>query len=397
MTDTVLRYNYRLRPGAQAERALVAEWHGTRWVWNQAVEHLQNTGEWVTDKHLTAWRAEHEWIGAGSSVAQQQELRNFRAKRAKGKGRKKFKSARRTQPSLNYTLRGFSLRDGRLRLAGGLSIPVVWSRDLPSDPSSVRVYRDSLGHWYASFVVRRDDDPLPPSDDNIGIDWGVKEIATTTDSDYDLPHPEYAKRAAQRLARYQRRMARRRPQRGQAGSAGYRKAKRDAAKVAKRVARQRTDTARKWARSVVRAHGAIAVEDFKPTFLSQSRMARKAQDAAIGATKRELVEYAQRAGRMVVMVPPAYTTMTCADCGARAKQRLDLSERTFVCTACGLTDDRDRNAARVILARAGFRPADADAVRHSMPPLGVVSGCGLSQESPGFIRGEDSIFPPLSQ
>lgn len=375
-----LRYNYRLRPGAQAESALVAEWHRTRHVWNKAVEVLQQTGEWVSDKHLTAWRAEHEWLGAGSSVAQQQELRNFRAKRAKGKGRKKFKSARRTQPSLNYTLRGFSLRDEQLRLAGGLSIPVVWSRELPSDPTSVRVYRDSLGHWYASFVVRRDDEPLPVPDEEweygIGVDWGVKEIATTTDPLFDLPHPEYAKRAAQRLARYQRRMARRRPPRGQAGSAGYRKAKRDAAKTHKRVARQRQDTARKWTRTVAREFDVIAVEDFKPTFLSKSRMARKAQDAAIGATKRELIEYAQRAGRTVVMVPPAYTTMTCSDCGARAKQRLDLSERTFVCHACGLTDDRDRNAARVILARAGFHPADVDAVRHSIPPFEVVSSAG---------------------
>jgi len=248
--DSTLRYNYRLRPGAQADAALIAEWHRTRWVWNQSVAHLQQTGEWVTDKHLTAWRAEHAWISAGSSTTQQQELRNFRAKRAKGKGRKKFKSARHTQPSLNYTRSGFSLRDGRLRLAGGLSVPVVWSRELSSNPSSVRVYRDSLGHWYASFVVRREDPLLPENDDSIGVDWGVKEIATTTDPDYDLPHPEYAKRAARALARYQRRMARRRPPRGKPCSVGYRAAKRDAAKVSKKVQRQRQDTARKWTRTI---------------------------------------------------------------------------------------------------------------------------------------------------
>ena len=96
-------------------------------------------------------------------------------------------------------------------------------------------------------------------------------------------------------------------------------------------------------------------------------MARKSADAAIGTTKRTLIEYAQRAGRTVVMVPPAYTTMTCSDCGARAKQRLELSEREFVCHACGLVSDRDRNAARVILDRAGLNPAAADAVRHPTP------------------------------
>jgi putative transposase len=363
--ETVVRFQYRLRPGAAVTESLVSEWHRTRWLWNQSVALLNETGEWVRDSALTQWRNEHEWLREGSVVVQQQELRNFRAKRAKGKGRRKFKSARKTLPSLNYTQRGFSLKGGRLRLAGGLSVPVVWSRDLPSEPTSVRVYRDSLGHWYASFVVRRTDEPMPDRSETIGIDWGVRTIATTTDPDYDLPHPQFARDAAKALAKYQRRMARRRPERGKTSSVGYRNAKRDTAKVAKKVARQRQDTARKWAVKVVRDHGAIAVEDFKPQFLNKSTMARKSADAAIGTTKRILVEHAERAGRTVVMVPPAYTTMTCSGCGARAKQRLELSERTFVCPSCGLIEGRDRNAARVILDRAGLNPADADAIRHS--------------------------------
>ncbi|MDT5255933.1 MAG: putative transposase, partial [Mycobacterium sp.] len=130
-------------------------------------------------------------------------------------------------------------------------------------------------------------------------------------------------------------------------------------------ARQRQDTARKWATKVVANHGVLAVEDFKPKFLAKSRMARKSADGAIGATKATLIEYAQRAGRKVVLVPPAYTTMTCSGCGARAKSRLLLSQRVFVCESCGAIRDRDRNAARVILDRAGLTPAGAEAVRHS--------------------------------
>jgi putative transposase len=298
-------------------------------------------------------------------VAQQQMLRNFRAKRAKGKGRRKFKSAKRSLPSLNYTRRGFAVNGGRLRLAGGLSIPVVWSRELPSEPSSVRVYRDSIGHWYASFVVRRNDQALPVCERAIGIDWGVRTVATTTDPEYDMAHSEYGKRASTELARRQRTMARRKPARGERASKGYLGAKRAVAKLSKKVARQRQDTARKWATKVVANHGALAVEDFKPRFLAKSHMARKSADGAIGATKATLIEYAQRAGRKVVLVPPAYTTMTCSGCGARAKSRLLLSERVFVCESCGMIRDRDRNAARVILDRAGLNPAGVEAVRHS--------------------------------
>lgn len=361
-----IRYKYRLRPGAIAEAALLAEWDRCRWVWNRAVEHLQKTGEWVRDDALTGWRGEHEWLRDGS-VVQQQMLRNFRAKRAKGKGKRKFKSGKKCPPSLNYTKRGFALKDGRLCVAGGLSIPIAWSRDLPSEPSSVRVYRDSLGHWYASFVIQRNDAPLPSNDCGIGIDWGVKAVATATDESYDLPHHEHGKRAAKNLAQRQRTKARRQPPKGERGSKGYAAAKRAVAKVAKKVARQRQDTARKWARRVVDEHGFLGIEDFKPKFLAKGRMARKSADGAIGITKATLIEYATRAGREVVLVPPAFTTMTCSNpsCGARAKSRLLLSERIFVCESCGMVMDRDRNAARTILARAGFNPAGADAVRHS--------------------------------
>ena len=136
---SLVRYRYRLRPGATAMATLLGEWDRCRRVWNHAVAQLNESGEWVRDVTLTGWRREHDWLREGSVVPQQQMLRNFRAKRAKGSGRRKFKSGKRSRPSLNYTRRGFAVKDGRLCLAGGLSIPVVWSRELPSDPSSVRV------------------------------------------------------------------------------------------------------------------------------------------------------------------------------------------------------------------------------------------------------------------
>lgn len=65
-------------------------------------------------------------------------------------------------------------------------------------------------------------------------------------------------------------------------------------------------------------------------------------------------------------IQPAHTTMTCSGCGARAKSRLLLSQRMFVCESCAMVQDRDRNAGRVILAtRAGLNPAGVEAVRHS--------------------------------
>ncbi|TWJ28039.1 RNA-guided endonuclease InsQ/TnpB family protein [Micromonospora sagamiensis] len=243
--------------------------------------------------------------------------------KVKGRGRPKAKRKKDALPSLEYTTRGFRITDGRLCLPGKVTVPVVWSRDLPSDPTSVRVYRDSLGHWYASFVVRRDQAETPKADlPGIGVDWGVKTTATTTNPVFDLPHLGHRKRCAAELAKAQR---------------------------------------------------------------------------AIGACKRELVERGTRAGRKVVLVPPAYTTMTCSACGERANLRLGLGVRIFECAACGHTACRDRNAARTILATAERRRASADDVRHLIASFrdggsGAVRAGnpepGPGGKSPGCIRGD---------
>ena len=376
--EEIVRYTYRLRPGAQAEHALIQEWGRCRFLWNEAV-HQQKTGNKPTlaklGKMLTEARKNSTWMREGSQVAQQAILRAYaQALRhsftVKGRGRPTFKARKRALPSLEYNTRGFSIREGRLRLPKGVSIPVVWSRELPSPPTSVRVYQDSLGDWYASFVTRREKAPSADADAGIGIDWGVTTTATTTDEKYDLPYLGHRKRCAAELAKAQRKMARR-YRKGRKQSNGYKRARREAAKLHKKASRQTQHDSRVWAKKVTDNHGLIAVEDFKPTFLAKTTMAGKAADAAIGAAKRELINSAERAGRKVVLVKPAYTTMTCSECFARAKQPLGLGERTFRCEACGYVAGRDRNAARTILAVAERGHTSVESVRHPEPPFEV--------------------------
>ncbi|MCX4883639.1 transposase [Streptomyces sp. NBC_00847] len=381
------RYAYRLRVPSAARTALLAEWSRCRWIWNECVARSKKAhrggercGPARLDKMLTEARASTPWLAEGSSVPQQQLIRDFGKSRAKAlkdikdrlpirqrAGLPKYKKKHEADPTLNCTRRGFSLKAGRLHLAGGIELTVVWSRDLPAKPSSVRVYSDSLGHWYASFVVPAEVRTLPETGAVIGIDWGVKETATTTSDTHDLPHAGHGKRAAKKLTRYDRMMARRKPKPGQPGSKGYREAQRLRAKTCKKIARQREDAGRKWAKKVVRDHDVIAVEDFRPKFLARTTMARKAADAAISATKKALIEMGRKHRRDVRLVHPAHTTMDCATCGARTKHALPLSERTYTCTACGAVSPRDKNSARVMLVRAGLNPAGADRVRLDRP------------------------------
>jgi putative transposase len=291
----------------------------------------------------------------------------------KGCRRPTFKARKKTLPSMEYTRNGFSVRDNRLVLPKAVTVPVVWSRDFPSEPTSVNVYQDSLAHWYASFVVRRETATLLDGGGGIGIDWGVMTVANTTDARFDLPYEGHRKRCAAQLAKTQRKMSRRHRKGEKVQSNRYRAAKLQADRLHKKAVHQTQHDSRVWARLVVESHASIAVEDFKPTFLTKSTMARKAADAAIGAAKRELLERGRRAGRKVVLVQPAYTTMTCSECFARNK-RLDLSVRTFQCDTCGHTAGRDWNAARVILAVAERGHTSVDDVRHGRASSGMLVG-----------------------
>ncbi|MGC9220429.1 MAG: RNA-guided endonuclease InsQ/TnpB family protein [Solirubrobacteraceae bacterium] len=383
-----VRYSYRLRLSAQSERLLLAEDGRCRWIWNQCValdrdarQAARETGEKPAyepsgglDRRLTAWRTEHEWLAAGSVVAQQQTIRDFCEARRDGiqirarggrRGRPRFKSRRRALSSLNYTLRGFALRDGRLVLAGGVVLRPVWSRELPGEPSSVRVSRDTLGRWFVSLVVERQVEPLPETGRPVGIDFGLKAVATTSAGPvFDLPHEHHGDRAARALLRYERQMARRRRPRGQAASKGCQTAKKRVAQIKAKVAAKRQDQARKWAVNLVRSFDRIAAEDLSAAFmLKNPRLARTAADARIAAAKAALQDAAVKHGRQLVWVNPAYTTMDCSACGSRAKTRLPLSQRTYMCEVCGHAANRDQNAASVMLARAGFDPAGADRVR----------------------------------
>ncbi|MFI1917705.1 RNA-guided endonuclease InsQ/TnpB family protein [Nocardia sp. NPDC020380] len=203
------RYTYRLRVSNTARCALLADWDRCRWVWNQCVatsrqarESGMPIGPAALDKKLTGWRSEHEWLSAGPSVPQQQMIRDFGRARSKAikdiesrvpqhrrTGMPRFKKKGIARPSLNYSRRGFRIKDDLLRLAGGAVLRVVWSRELPAPPTSARVFQDGLGHWYVSFVVAVRVQALPPTGRAIGIDWGVTETATTTSDGHNLPHP----------------------------------------------------------------------------------------------------------------------------------------------------------------------------------------------------------------
>lgn len=375
------RYRYRLRVAPGQERALRAVFDACRFVWNQALsrwgelwrEEGLNYSYRDADRELTDWRGRFEWLAAQPSVPQQQALRDLYRSvtaffdKANPAGRPKFKSRKSGYASAQWTLNGFALRDGRLCVAvagGRAALRVVWSRPLPSPPKSVRVYRDAVGRWWASFVVRTEHEDLGTTGETTGLDLGLRTFATTEFPDADVARPGFARRAAKALARSQRNLARK-----QKGSANRAKAKVDVANVHAKVTDQRRDWQHKEARRLARRFDRIGVEDLRvKNMMANRHLARAIADASWGDFLLALEHHARKCGHEVVRLNPRNTSQTCSGCGAKAKHRLGLADRVFACDECGLVEDRDRNAARNLNPnRLGCTGAGDDGSKTKVP------------------------------
>ena len=78
---------------------------------------------------------------------------------------------------------------------------------------------------------------------------------------------------------------------------------------------------------------------------SKSALNRSIADASWGRFRAVLEWQATKAGKQVVPLVAKDTTQICSCCGAKAKPRIELSDRVFRCAACGLVLGRDRNSA----------------------------------------------------
>jgi putative transposase len=323
----------------------------------------------ATSVMLTAWKKSEElaYLNDVSSVPLQQCLRhlqtaftNFFGKRAKYP---RFKSRKKSRKSAEYTTSGFRFRDGRLTLAKMAEpLDIVWSRPLPEgvSPSTVTVSQDAAGRWFVSLQC---DDPsvkpLPATGAAVGVDVGLDHLLTLSTGE-KIANPRHERRDRTRLARAQRNLAKK----AKGDGANRRKARRKVAKVHARIADRRRDGLHKLTTRLVRENQTIVIEDLTVRNMVKNHTLARAISDAAWAEFRSLLEYkATWYGREVIAVDRFFpSSRLCSACGALA-ERMPLSVRTWTCD-CGVTHDRDVNAAKNLLAAglavsvcgAGVRP-----------------------------------------
>ena len=334
--------------------------------WTLRQEHVTYN---ATSAMLTEWKRTEKlaYLSDVSCVPLQQALRhlqtaftNFFAKRARYP---RFKSRKKSRKSAEYTTSAFRFRDGRLTLAKmAQPLDIVWSRPLPQGarPSTVTVSQDAAGRWFVSLLVEDPGvTPLPAMDTAVGMDAGLEHLLTLSTGE-KIANPRHERRDRARLAKAQRELSRK----ARGDGANRAKARRKVARVHARIADRRRDTLHKLTTRLVRDNQTIVIEDLNVrNLLKNGTLARAISDAA-WSELRSMLEYKARwYGRHVIAVDRWLpSSKLCSNCG-NVQDKMPLGVRTWTC-GCGITHDRDVNAARNILAAglaasacgAGVRP-----------------------------------------
>ncbi len=354
------RYQFRFYPTDQQQQRLAQLFGCVRVVWNDALaickrsEKKPSSGDLqkrvITQAKKTEERA---WLSEVSNIPLQQSVadldtafKNFFAScKGKRKGRKvgypRLKKRTNSQ-SARFRIGGFSLKSQGVYLAKIGIVNPIWSRELPSVPSSVTVIKDCANRYFLSFVVEINPVISEAKNQSIGIDLGIKTFAVMSDGS-KAESPNYSKHD-RKIRRLQKKLARQ-----QKDSKRRNKTRIQIAKQHNRIADTRKDFLHKLSTKIVSENQAIVLEDLNVSGMVKNRRLARSISLQGWREFRTLCEAkSEKFGRAFLVINRwEPTSQICSDCGFRWG-KLDLKVRSVRCLNCGIEHDRDENAAKNI-------------------------------------------------
>jgi putative transposase len=367
---------YRLLATPAQEAVLRDHCGHARYVWNLAVEQHAHwrpgrgnaPGYLEQCRQLTAARAGHPWLAAGSQTVQQQALRDFTRAMAtffdpgNPAGRPSWRKAGRDEGfrivgrGRQWDVRRVSRKAGQVWVPKAGWVRFRWSRAVPPDAKSYRVTQDRAGRWHVAFAVIPAPVPAPGNGQVVGIDRGVAVSAALSTGEM-LHAPALAARERRRLRRLQRKLAR-----AKRGSNRRGRVKHAIARLRARETDRRKDWAEKASTELARRFDVIRVENLKITNMTRSAKGTRENPGRnvrakaglnrgiLGSGWGLLVRrLADKAPGRVEKVKPHYTSQRCSACGQVDRGSRE-SQAVFRCTACGFACHADVNAAINIAA-----------------------------------------------
>ena len=286
---------------------------------------------------------------ADLGVAYKNFFDSLKGKR-KGKklGRPKFKK-KSNQQSARFRIGGFSIKGDEVYLAKIGNVSPIWSRDLPSAPSSVTVIKDCANRYFLSFVVEVEPVNIDAKNQSLGIDLGIKTFAVMSNGE-KAQSPDYSKldRKIRKLwlrhASYQKKLARQ-PKDSQRRN----KTRIKIAKLHNRITDTRKDFLHKLSTKIISENEVIVLEDLNVSGMVKNRKLARAISLQGWREFRTLCEAKSQKFNRDFRVISRWeaTSQICSECGYKWG-KLDLKIRSVKCLNCGTEHDRDENAAKNI-------------------------------------------------
>ncbi len=352
-------YKFRIYPTKEQEIFLSNQFGGVRFIYNYFLnrrkeEYLINkkSSSYYKDaKYLTELKQQdgYEWMNNIDSQALQQSLRHLdTAYNMFFREICDFPQFKRRSNNQSFTTtQGFGIEDNILYIPKLKTlIKITQDRELPSKPVSVTISKTSSGKYYASFTCKFEQEPLPKSENKIGIDLGIKELVITSNGDH-FTNPKLTKQFQKELAHKQRKLSKKKK-----GSKNRNRARIEVAKVHENISNMRLDLLHKISRKLVNENQVIIAEDLNiEGMLKNHKLAKAIQDVSWGELIIQLRYKAEWAGRTFYQISTWFpSSKTCNDCHY-IMDKLPLNIRTWICPNCHTEHDRDINAAKNILEK----------------------------------------------
>lgn len=357
----ILTYKYRLTP-TDKQRYILDDLlfqmqtvyndalNERRWMWQRSRKSVSYGEQWARIKKERY--ACPDEMGLLNVTSIQQMLRrldkSYKAFYKGIRGLPRFKGRNRFK-SLEYRHGdGSKLAGDRLYIQHVGNIKVRLHRPLPTDATIKQiVIKKHVGNWYANFQIELPD-PMPElhPGEAVGIDVGMLRLATLSDGNW-IDNPRWLRNSLAKKRVLNRKLSRQKKY-----GSGWRKTIRQIGKLDEHIANQRKDFWHKATARLTETYSTIVIEDLNLSFMTRGNLSLSAHDASLGMFRQFLTYKVEKTGAQVIAVDPKNTSQACAGCGVIVKK--SVSVRQHNCPDCGLSLDRDINAAFNILTRGGW-------------------------------------------
>lgn len=297
------------------------------------------------------YKKDFEWLKEVDSLALANAQMNLQPAynhffRSPKTGFPKFKSKKSNRRSYttNCVNGNITLADGQLKLPKIGLVKIKQHRQISDDYmlKSVTVSQTPSGKYYASILYEYEAEvPQSMPQTFIGLDFSMPELYI--DSNGFEPHyPRYYRQTEDKLAREQRKLSKM-----QKGSNNRNKQRIKVAKLHEKVSNQRRDFLHKQSRQIANAYDCVCIEDLDmKTMSGVLHFGKSVSDNGWGMFTTFLQYKLSEAGKQLIKVDKFFpSSQICSACGCKNPETKNLSIREWTCPECGISHNRDINAA----------------------------------------------------